>query len=264
VALASFGRDSIAVLRISPETEVVSAAVASAAAIPSQPSFVAVRLRRDGQPEIVPVPWLAPPARVASDPTAAVVATDEDPTFSLERVGPDALVLVADGFAWIADLGLRPQSGPFALPSSDARITATNADDAVAGWSASPFSEGRSSTPYARREVFVGRLPRGGASVVDDRRVTRGRAALAIERRDEGIGVLFESAGRVLFAEIDVAGTKRGGDVVVTASPNRLESEYGRPRTDAAHTILARGGGRYTTVSLGASGLVTTGVSCAR
>ena len=120
--------------------------------------------------------------------------------------------------------------------------------------SVSPFEEERTPVQSVRREIFVG-----------DERVSRGRSLLAVERLEDDVGITFESGNRVLFAWLDRAGKKRGGDLLIgTRGEGAFTTEYGNASIDEHYALVALGAGRFMSLSFGSGGLASTEISCAR
>lgn len=248
-AIASLGSESVAIVRT--ESDLPPATLGGP---PAAPAFVALVFRRDGSVTVREVPWLAlPPPLAALD--AGLAAGPAEQELSLEIDGEGRLVLVTDGQAWLLDRSLTPLAGPIALPGADAKVAFAAPIEASLAWTA-VASEATRGT-FARRDVFAG-------AAQAPMRVTRGRAVLAADRRGDEIGVVFESAGRTLFAALDAHARKRGGDVLVrdAADPDRA-SEYGTYAPTDASLLVANGGGRFTSVTLGSGSLSVAEVVCA-
>lgn len=258
-ASAALGDASILFARIDP----------AAAQGPSAPAFVALRFREGAAALDASVPWLAlsPPAPRdgglvglgGAEPASAEGGGD----LSAYVDADGRVAIVAGGRAWLADGGLRLLAGPIELPSaSDARVSWDARGEASAAWSVSPVADGR-ATAEVPREIFTGLVPPGAAQVARRERASRGRAALELDRRGDEVGVLFESAARAIFAAVDPAGRKRGGDVIVGASRTGTAHEYGTPAVSSAHALFARGGGRFDVVTLGSGELGVSEIVCA-
>jgi hypothetical protein len=255
IAFASIEDASVAIVRTEPD---LPGATATLGAPPPTPVFAALVLHRDGTVVEQAVPWLAiPPAEAALDGGIGGLVRPVEPGLSLEVDGAGRLVLVTDGRTWLVDPSLKPLAGPIALPASDARTVWSSPSEPWLAWSIAPSEEGRASGPYARREIFT-----GGPDARD--RVSRGRAVLAADRAGDEVGVTFESAGRTFFAALDPRGAKRGGDVLLrTNADPAQESEYGTYAPTDASLLVANGGGRFTSVTLGSQELFVAGVVCA-
>ena len=261
-AIVPVDADAVALVRIDPD---VPAGVLGAA---SPPRFVALRLRPDGSLVEEAAPWLALPSRAIADGGIGGIggASPASPTSDLAAyVTRDGLINVTvGGRAWLADDRLRLVAGPIEVPSaSDVHVSWEASGEAAIGWSVSPFDDGRASDPIVPREIFTGIVPSGAAAIVSRERTSRGRATLAFDRRGDDLGIVFESAGRTLFASVDRRGNKHGGDVVLGSSSAPSRSEYGSIAVPEAHALVARGDRRFTLLTLGAGELVATEVVCA-
>ena len=243
VAFASLGDETVAIVRTEPDIVVPVLGVP-----PPPPKFVALHLHRDRNIEPEEIPWLVPSPAGTNDPQAPGLEMAVD---ALGRI-----VVTTDGSAWLVDRSLHLLGGPIALPSADARIAWGPSNDAASiAWSVSPFTEGRSSVQNAKREVFVS----------PHERLSPGRQAVAIARNGNDVGVLFESANRLLFGDADDHGGKNGGDVLVRMlGDGTVSSEYGSPRIQEQIELLARGSGAFTAVTFGSGALTRTEIVCAR
>ncbi|MBX3216816.1 MAG: hypothetical protein KF850_32580 [Labilithrix sp.] len=259
VASAALGGESILFVRI--DADVTRGPVA--------PTFVALRFREGEAVADAAVPWLAvspPPARGgglvgASAAESRRAEAGGDLSVYVDEGG--RLAIAAGDRAWLADDALRLLAGPIELPSApDVRVSWDARGAASAAWSVSLVVDGR-ATAELPREVFTGLVPAGGARVAGRERTSRGRTALELDRRGDEIGVLFESAARTLFATVDPAGRKRGGDVVVGAAHTGGPHEHGAPSVPLDHALFARGGGRFDVVTLGVGELSVAEIACA-
>ncbi|MBX3208692.1 MAG: hypothetical protein KF764_26905 [Labilithrix sp.] len=265
VAPATLGSETIVFARIDPD--VTRRTLAADAA----PTIVALHFREGEAATEVPVPWLVPSAPVPSSDGGLAGLSGGAESRSAAAGGDlsayvdaDArVVIVAGGRAWLADEALGLVAGPIALPSApDARVTWDDRGAASVAWSVSPLADGR-STAEVPREIFTGFVAPGASSVASRERASRGRATLDVDRRGEEVGVIFESAGRTIFAAVDPAGRKRGGDVIVERRSTGAPHEYGTLTVPSAHALFARGGGRFHVVSLGGGALDVSEIVCA-
>ncbi len=250
---------ALAFVRIDPDF--VEASLGAAI----EPRFVALGVRRDGAVTQETAAWLALPPRPTADASIGGVglATAGSRRAPIVEYLPSGRIAVsAGGRAWLADDALRVVAGPIALPAaSDTRMIWEASGEAAIAWSISPFEDGRADEERVPREIFTGIVPFGAAGIGLRERTSRGRALLGFDRRGDDLGLVFESAGRTLFAAVDSHGRKRGGDVVVgTSSMSR--SEYGAVDVPRAHTVLAHGEGRFTVLALGAGELAATEIAC--
>jgi len=259
-AFVPVGAGVLAIVRIDPDL------APGTLGTPSQSRFALVRLRDDGSTVAEPAPWLVlPPPEVqigGMGGSRMTTAPERHPNVVVSTSG--RIAVTAGGRAWLTDDALRLVAGPILLPrTADARVAWTPSGEATVAWSMSPLEDGRTDDEAVPREVFTGTVPFGSAEVASRERASRGRTTLAFDRDDDDLGVLFESAGRTLFASVDSRGKKRGGDVVLAVSTSANQSEYGSVDIPGAHALFARGDHRFTVVALGAGELVATEVVCA-
>jgi hypothetical protein len=261
IASAALGSESILIARVEPDR---TGAPPGASATTK---LVALRLRRDGSLVEEPVPWLAVPVG-SGDAGPGELGSVEDVqhqgALSVDVDDSGRLVIVTSGFAWLADEALRLVAGPLSLPATpDARVAWDVGGEASVAWSVSPYDDGRSSEATVPREIFTGLVPAGASGIATRERASRGRAALAFDRRGEEVGILFESAARTIFATVDPKGRKRGGDLVLRTSHKGAASEYGTVVVPESHVLFARGNGRFTAVAFGSGELRASEISCA-
>jgi hypothetical protein len=248
VALVAFADESVAFVRTVAD-HVLDVEIGTP---PPPPSFSAVRIRRDGSVETIPLPGLAPVkpriGGIAVVPVAPLGAT---------RDLDGRIFVTTDGHGWLFDRSLRALAGPIELPGSDARALwgANAALPPALLFSISANEEERSTSQFTRREIFLSRGP-------IRERITHGRALLGAERRGEEVGIVFESAGRSLFSTTSADGKKRGGDVFLrTVEPSA--SQYGGYEPQDATAIISPSAGRFTVIDFGRGKLVSTEVVCA-
>lgn len=232
-AAVSLGTESIVLVQTEPERD-----------SPGAPALRAFRLERDGSSVREATPWLVAPQPIADGEervpqTLAIEADDE------------GVSIIAGDRAWLADRALRLLRGPIALPDAAGVGVSWEGTETSIAWSVSPFDDGRAVAPEARREIFTGLVVDG---LLTRERVSRGGGVVGFDRRERELGVLFASASRMYFAKLDPHGRKSGGDVPLGSL---------QPGGGQVSALLARGGGLFTTVTLGAGQLVSSEVRCA-
>lgn len=244
----------------------------------AEPRFAVVRLRRDGTTLTEPTPWLRLPLVPSGDGGTLVPQPIERtgdsiaepparPELATSIDGEGRIAILAGPRAWLADSSPRLIRGPILLPSApDSRLSwqeegSEPGRQASLAWSVSPTTEGRGRDP-AKREIFTGIVPSDGAVVVTRERTSLGRTTLGFDRRGDDLGVIFESDQRVLFAWLDPAGKKRGADLLVGAQAGVARGEFGYPIIPNKHLLFARGGGRFTTLTLGFGELTSKEIRC--
>ncbi|MBX3198876.1 MAG: hypothetical protein KF894_12140 [Labilithrix sp.] len=259
VASAALGGESLVFVRID----------ADATRGPVAPTFVALRFREGAAIVDAAVPWLTTsPSLARGGGLVGAPATESRPAevggaLSAYVDQGGRLAIATRDRAWLADDALRLLAGPIELPSApDVRVSWDARGGASAAWSVSLVVDGR-ATAELPREVFTGLVPPGGSLVAGRERTSRGRTTLALDRRGDEVGVLFESAARTLFATVDPAGRKRGGDVIVGAAHTGGPHEYGSPNVPIGHALFARGGGRFDVLTLGLGELSVSEIACA-
>lgn len=252
VAGASLGAESIFFVRMDPDARGLPFGAGA------QPAFVVLRIREDGTVAREAAPWLGIPARTPDGGLAAA-----SPSLSLDVDASGALLVGSSGLAWRVDAALRVLAGPVLLPSAaDVHLAWDVGGEASTLWTVSPYDDGRSTAPTAVRDLFSGRFPAGGQGGVTRARVSSAREALAIDRSGDDVGALFESNGRLFFAEVAPDGTKHGGDLLLGAR-RTVTADDGTAATGPA-VVLARGQHRFVAVSAGSGEIAATEVVCAR
>lgn len=267
VASVSLPTESIFFLRV--DQDVADFPAIGVPLAPPAPSFVTLRVRRDGTviDETGDATWLALPAKIAEAGIASTTArTDRDLDAYLDGLG--RIVVTSGGYAWLADVTLRRLAGPIELPSkaNDVKVQWNASAAAVVAWSVSPFDEGRSANESIPREIFTGNVALGNGVAGTRERTSRGRVVLGMDRRGtDDVGVYFESAGRNFFARVDGTGKKRGGDLLVATSAARPSSEYGLPALTEASLVFAEQPGTassYRIVTIGAGKITSSEITC--
>jgi hypothetical protein len=252
VAGAALGGDSIVIVRTDPDRR----GLAFGAYAP--PTFRVLRVAADGVVTSPPAPWLGLPSQDVGPtaPPSSAVSLDVD--------ADGALVVRTGGVAWRVGPMLDVLAGPVILPrAADAKVAWSDRGEASVLWTVSPSEEGRAVAPNVPRDLFSGRAPVGAGAVTTRARASAGALAVAIDRRGDEVGALFESGGRTLFVELDPDGTKHGGDLSL-GSRRTASSIGGRTEAFSPTVLFARGGRRFTAVSLGGGELAVTEVACAR
>lgn len=253
LAAAELERESVLFVRVDPQpTEVVFG-------VPIVPSFAALRVRRDVVVVDEPVPWLTASATPGDGGVAPASGTEPAPALSA-YVDPEGRIGIATkDRAWLVDRALQVIEGPIVLPPSpDPRVGWDASGGASLVWSLSPFADGRSSSPNVVSDIFTGAVPPRANHIAARERLSSGRASLAVDRRGEDVGALFDSAARRIFVATDPRGRKRGGDLVLGAVP----IERGGA-TAQSNVLLAAGDGRFTAIAFGAGELRATEIACA-
>lgn len=248
-AVVSFADETIAFVR----TEADVTLDVELGKPPRPPVFTGLRLRRDATVETVSLPWMSLEPQVRTRGAQVL----QPALLNAHRDLEGNIVVTTDGHAWRVDRAFRPIGGPIPLPATDARALfgPAAASEASIVWSVAANEDGRSTAELVRREIFV-----ANGSIRD--RLTHGRALLAAERRDDEIGVVFESAGRAFFAASSATGKKRGGDVFVW-TVEAGGSQFGPYAPQDLTVIASPSTGRFTLVDLGRGSLSSTEIVCA-
>jgi len=260
IAVVSLGAESLAFYRIDPQPDepVLGASVT--------PVLGAVRIRRDGTIIDEIAPWLALPPSSADGDVGGVASTSARRGDLFAGMGGSGGIdVVSGGRAWRTEASLARADGPVLLPRPSARVVWAPSGESSVVWTVSPSEDGRSADTGEDTDLFLGRVPPGSAGVATRERISWGARLLAADRRDDDVGMLFESGGRTLFAAADPHGRKRGGDLFVRSlarTGEQTSSGAAVAISPDPHVLLAHGEGRFIAIAAGIGGLTSTEIRC--